>query len=127
MLACPYNARHILPAKRTNPNLPTRVVDKCTFCLHRVREGLVPACVQTCIGRARVFGDINDPNSEVRRLVDTYSTIVLKPGVGTKPQVYYILANRSGLEPAKVFKTISAQQKQDLKEHHEHFEHYVGR
>ncbi|MEK7802786.1 MAG: hypothetical protein AAB251_00115, partial [Deltaproteobacteria bacterium] len=71
--------------------------------------------------------DINDPNSEVRRLVDTYSTIVLKPGVGTKPQVYYILANRSGLEPVKVFKTLSAQQKQDLKEHHEHFEHYVGR
>jgi Fe-S-cluster-containing dehydrogenase component len=87
----------------------------------------VPGCVQTCVGRARVFGDINDPNSEVRRLVDTYSTIVLKPGVGTKPQVYYILANRSGLEPVKVFKTLSAQQKQDLKEHHEHFEHYVGR
>ncbi|HAG50295.1 MAG: (4Fe-4S)-binding protein [Deltaproteobacteria bacterium GWC2_42_51] len=127
MVACPYNARHILPAKRSNPNLPTKVVDKCTFCFHRVTQGLVPACAQTCIGRVRIFGDINDPKSEVRKLIDTNPTVVLKPEKGTKPQVYYILANRSGLEPAKVFKNLSAQQKEDLKDHQEHFENYVGR
>ena len=87
----------------------------------------MPACAQTCIGRVRIFGDINDPKSEVRKLIDTNPTVVLKPEKGTKPQVYYILANRSGLEPAKVFKNLSAQQKEDLKDHQEHFENYVGR
>ena len=68
MAACPYNARFMLPSHRTYTPI-TNVVDKCTFCFHRVTQNLVPACVQTCIGRSRVFGDINDPNSEVSYLV----------------------------------------------------------
>ena len=97
MAACPYNARFMLPKHRTYTDI-THVVDKCTFCFHRVMQGLVPACVQTCIGRARIFGDINDPSSEVSYLVSTQSTQVLRPEEGTKPHVFYIGADRNHTE-----------------------------
>jgi tetrathionate reductase subunit B len=79
---CPYKQRFINPDKNT--------ADKCTLCIHRVKKGLVPACVNTCVGRARIFGDFNDPDSEVSQLVKANKTRVLKPELGTKPQVYYI-------------------------------------
>ena len=94
MAACPYNARFMLPSHRTYTPI-TNVVDKCTFCFHRVTQNLVPACVQTCIGRSRVFGDLNDPNSEVSYLVATNATQVLRPEEGTKPHVFYIGADRN--------------------------------
>ncbi len=100
MIACPYNARFMLPRNRTRVGI-NNVVDKCTFCDHRVSQGLVPACVQTCLGRARIFGDINDPNSEVARLVGTHKTATLKPNKGTRPQVYYIKPDRKSMEQAK--------------------------
>ncbi|MBI5875348.1 MAG: 4Fe-4S dicluster domain-containing protein [Deltaproteobacteria bacterium] len=120
MVACPYNARHILP-KRGNPNLPTNVVDKCTFCFHRVSQGLVPACAQTCVGRARIFGDINDPNSEVAKLVAANSTIVLKPEMGTKPQIYYIMPNQKSISQEAGLLEEPADVKEDRKAHREHF------
>lgn len=94
MASCPYNARFMLPAHRTYTSI-TSVVDKCTFCFHRVSNGLVPACVQTCIGRSRVFGDLNDPASEVSYLVATHATQVLRPDEGTKPHVFYIGADHN--------------------------------
>jgi len=94
MASCPYNARFMLPKHRTYTEI-TGVVDKCTFCHHRVTQGLAPACVQTCIGRARIFGDLNDPHSEVSRLVSTLPTQVLRPEEGTKPHVFYIGADRN--------------------------------
>jgi tetrathionate reductase subunit B len=85
--ACPYDKRFF--------NSETKVADKCTFCAHRLADGLLPACVETCVGGARVFGDINNPNSDVSKLLSTYPTNVLKPYQGNKPQVYYIgLDNR---------------------------------
>ena len=91
--ACPYNARHVLPNNRTRVKVGG-VVDKCTFCEHRVSNDQLPACVQTCLGRSRIFGDLNDPKSEVHRLVATMGTVTLKPEKGTRPQVYYIKPDR---------------------------------
>lgn len=80
--ACPYDARFI--------NHATGKADKCTFCAHRVDAGLLPACVETCVGGARIFGDLNDPNSKVRHLVDQNKIKVLKPEMGTQPHVFYL-------------------------------------
>lgn len=90
VVACPYNARHLVPEKRTDGNLPTLVVDKCTFCIHRVKKGLLPSCVQTCVGGARIFGDMNDPESEIAKLLAKEKVTVLKPSLGTEPAVFYI-------------------------------------
>lgn len=88
--ACPLEAVFVNPLS----NLP----EKCTFCSHRVEKGLVPACVQTCIGRARVFGDISDRNSVVARLIASYPTRTLMPeDDGGGSGVYYI-----GLESSHV-------------------------
>lgn len=83
--ACPYDARFINPE--------TNTADKCNFCVHRVDAGLLPACVETCVGGARIFGDLNDPNSEVSRLRREEPTQVLKPEMGTEPRVFYIGLN----------------------------------
>ena len=80
--ACPYDARFINPE--------TQTADKCTFCVHRVEAGLLPACVETCVGGARIFGDLKDPASHVSRLLREAGTDVLKQELGTKPHVYYI-------------------------------------
>lgn len=81
--SCPYQVRFINPLRGT--------AEKCTFCVHRVDQGLVPACVNTCNGRARIFGDLNDPESEISKLLSTQSAVVLKEDAGTEPQVFYIM------------------------------------
>lgn len=82
--ACPYDARFI--------NHETQTADKCTFCEHRLEAGLLPACVESCVGGARVIGDLNDPHSEASRLIAAHKSEikVLKPAMGTDPHVYYI-------------------------------------
>jgi len=94
MQACPYDARFI------NPN--TGTADKCDFCLHRVTKGLEPSCVNTCQGRARIFGDLNDPNSEVAKLVATEPVTVLRQEMGTKPNVFYIGADHADESDTRV-------------------------
>lgn len=66
------------------------VVEKCTFCYHRTLNGLEPACVEVCPAQARIFGDQDDPNSEISQILKTRKTFRLLEEKGTKPNVHYI-------------------------------------
>lgn len=83
--ACPYDARFL------NPH--TGFADKCDFCIHRVSQGLQPACVETCIGGARIFGDVSDHDSTISRLIASNPVTVLRREMGTEPNVFYIGAD----------------------------------
>ncbi len=67
-----------------------RIVEKCTLCDHRVKKGLLPHCVLSCPCSARIFGDLNDPNSPVSKLLAKYKPMRLKEHLGTEPKVFYI-------------------------------------
>ncbi len=99
MAACPYGARSFnwrnpRPfIREENPEFPTRtkgVVEKCTLCYERLAVGLKPACVEESNG-AIIFGDLEDPNSEIREIIRTKYTIKRKPGLGTNPGIYYVI------------------------------------
>lgn len=103
MAACPFGARSFNYKdprpfiKDPNPEYPTRtigVVEKCTFCFERLAKGLQPACVEVSNG-AMAFGDLDDPNTEVRKLLRRHYTIRRKPELGTEPSVYYIIGGGS--------------------------------
>jgi len=64
---------------------------KCHFCLHRLEKGMLPTCVTTCLGGARIFGDLNDPQSLVAEMAASPRAIRLKEELGTGPSVYYLL------------------------------------
>lgn len=108
MAACPYNARRFNwwdpkhPPSRINPvdgsvvtlneEVPLRprgVTEKCTFCVHRVRDGLNPKCVEVCPVNARHFGDFNDPLSEVTLLLENERTLRIRENLGSQPKLYY--------------------------------------
>ena len=80
--ACPYDARYIHA---------DGYADKCTFCLHRVKEGELPACASACPTRSITFGDVNDPDSDIARLLRTRQWKQLETGQGTKPNIYYLI------------------------------------
>jgi Fe-S-cluster-containing dehydrogenase component len=81
LASCPYDARFVHP---------DGYADKCTFCIHRVEKGLDPACVSVCPTRCMTFGDLEDPNSGVRKLLASRKYHSLIPEAGTKPQVFYL-------------------------------------
>jgi len=100
VVACPYGSRSFnwkdpRPAiDDITPDYPTRmlgVVEKCTFCEERLTRGLEPACVEACSNDEIVFGDLNDPSSKVRQLLAERMAIRRKAGLGTQPEVYYII------------------------------------
>src|SRR5699024_4785568 len=70
----------------------TKTAYKCTFCEHRLEVGLLPACVETCIGGARIIGDLNDPDSIINQVMQENKgdIKVLKPDMNTKPRLFYI-------------------------------------
>ncbi|VFM95260.1 MAG: Fe-S-cluster-containing dehydrogenase component [Candidatus Kentron sp. G] len=98
-MACPYQARYpvtyddIDQGKEFFGNDSWREhpsVDKCDFCAHRVGRGQEPACVETCVGSARIFGDLGDPDDAVAKLVKRGIARPLMSYMGTHPNVYYI-------------------------------------
>lgn len=100
VVACPYGSRSFnwkdpRPAiDEITADYPTRmrgVVEKCTFCEERLARGLEPACVEACGNNEIVFGDLNDPSSKVRRLLAERMAIRRKAGLGTQPEVYYVI------------------------------------
>jgi Fe-S-cluster-containing dehydrogenase component len=69
---------------------PEGVVEKCTFCYHRTLKGLQPACVEVCPSKARIFGDQDDPKSEIAQILKAQKSFRLQEEKGTKPNVHYI-------------------------------------
>ena len=103
MTACPYWARHFnwntpsIPAEELNPNThylgnrprPKGVVEKCHFCIQRTRKGQQPACMEACPTGARIFGNLLDPDSEIRYVLDNKTVFRLKEDLGTEPKFWY--------------------------------------
>lgn len=106
MAACPYGARHFnwaepaLARNDLNPRThvlgnrprPKGVVEKCTFCIQRTRAGRYPACVEVCPVGARKFGNLLDPASEVRYIIEHKRVLVLKQDLNTVPRFFYFYA-----------------------------------
>lgn len=106
MAACPYKGRvfnwsepHIPPEELNTKvhylgNRPRmkNVVEKCTFCVQRVRQGRYPACVEACPTGTRKFGNLLDPNSEIRYLIENKRTLRLKEDLNTEPKFYYFFS-----------------------------------
>lgn len=103
MTACPYWARHFnwtepgIDPEQINPQTeylsnrprPQGVVEKCTFCLHRVRNNRLPACLEACPTGARVFGNLLDPESDIRYVLEHKKVFRLKEDLGTEPKFWY--------------------------------------
>ncbi len=106
MAACPYMGRWfnfadpVIPAEQVNTNthyLGNRprmrnVVEKCTFCIQRVRQGQYPKCVEACPVGARKFGNLLDPDSEISRIIKTKRVFRLKEDLNTQPKFYYFFS-----------------------------------
>lgn len=79
--SCPYDARYVHPEG---------YVEKCTFCIHRIIEGKDPACVNVCPAHAMHFGDLDNPGSDINRLLNSRTHKALIPEAGTRPKVFYL-------------------------------------
>lgn len=75
----------------TAPQHRANVMEKCNFCAPIVEQGGMPACMEFCIGRARFWGDLDDPDSEVSKLIAEREYMQLLPEEGTKPNAYYLI------------------------------------
>jgi Fe-S-cluster-containing dehydrogenase component/formate-dependent nitrite reductase membrane component NrfD len=91
MVACPYDQLFI------DPN--THTAEKCNFCANRVENQLLPSCVSVCPTECRIFGDLDDPSSEVARIAKAEGIALRKPEKGTQPKVFYIGAEESAIQP----------------------------
>lgn len=103
MSACPYFGRRfnrrdpVIPENELNTNVhylgnrprPWNVVEKCTFCIQRTREGRYPACLEACPVGARKFGNLLDPEDEIRQVIDNKRVFIFKQDLNTIPRFYY--------------------------------------
>lgn len=103
MAACPYWARHFnwsqpeIPPDELNPVThylgnrprPKGVVEKCHFCIQRTRKGQLPACLEACPTGARIFGNLLDPKSDIRYVLENKTVFRLKEDLGTEPKFWY--------------------------------------
>jgi tetrathionate reductase subunit B len=96
MMACPYNARSFIhePVEDQKPHAPRGkgTVESCTLCVHRIDAGGTPACAEACAdegGGAMLFGDLNDPHSEISKRIAQYPTMQVRGDLGTDPGVRY--------------------------------------
>jgi Fe-S-cluster-containing dehydrogenase component len=80
--ACPYGCRYL--------DHTAGVADKCTLCYHRIHRGMPTACVDSCPRDARLFGNLKDPQSKIRRVLHSRRYNLLKPDLGTDPKCYYV-------------------------------------
>jgi tetrathionate reductase subunit B len=94
--ACPYGARYVNPDLADDDS--EGKADKCTYCMPRVAEGLQPACVQTCLADARIFGDLDDPNSEVSKYVKKGAKGLTSKAVQIGPNGLYYGTKKADLE-----------------------------
>ena len=103
MSACPYTgvrsfnweepkyAVGFSIGEEESPAHQKHTVEKCTLCVGRIAKGQKPKCVEACAGRARFFGDFDDPDSEVSKLVRDRESMQLLPEMGTNPSVHYLV------------------------------------
>lgn len=103
MSACPYTGvrsfnweepKHYIDFAVGDADAPAHVkhtVEKCTMCWHRLARGEQPACIEGCPAHARIWGDLDDPNSEVSKAIASRNCEQLLPEMGTKPSVYYLV------------------------------------
>ena len=93
---CPYGARNWDKSLISGKDATKNGIAKCSFCEHRVANGVLPACVNICPAKARVFGDLNDPDSEVSKLVKQFrldeqrDQTTMLPSEGTVPMLFYV-------------------------------------
>jgi molybdopterin-containing oxidoreductase family iron-sulfur binding subunit len=93
MMACPYKARSFVhePVSGQNPDVPRGkgTVESCTMCVHRVDKGQQPACAEACPNKAILFGDLNDPESEISRKIRSVASVQVRADLGLNTGVRY--------------------------------------
>jgi molybdopterin-containing oxidoreductase family iron-sulfur binding subunit len=93
MMACPYKARSFVhePVTDQNPDVPRGkgCVESCTLCVHRIDAGLQPACADSCTNKAILFGDLNDPNSEISKKIRAVTSVQVRADLGLNTGVRY--------------------------------------
>jgi anaerobic selenocysteine-containing dehydrogenase/Fe-S-cluster-containing hydrogenase component 2 len=92
---CPYNAIEVSQF--------TGQTEKCDFCCSRIERGLLPVCVQSCMGKAFIFGDINDKKSEIAAALKGNQLKVLNPELKTNPSIFYVSTGDTGNSPLKIY------------------------
>jgi len=125
MATCPYNARHFLTGHRADPRTPINVVDKCDGCITQVSRGDLPVCVATCPNGAMNYGDLNDPESRVAKLVASHRVANLRPDMGTHPTIFYIGLDQALGDPVDAYLDRTAQlaeRRRDFSRHHPQLE-----